>query len=306
MSHKTINKRKFNPHRSWQLHSMVIPGVLFFLFIKYIPLLGTVIAFQEFSIFKGIFESKWVGLKHFITIFSYYDIYRVILNTFRIGLKLVIYSFPIPIILALLINEINNKVVKRSVQSILYLPYFFSWVLIANLVFKILSMHGPFNSLRELIGLDPVLLLNSSRNLDMTLVISNIWRNSGWGTIVYLASIAGIPPALYESAAIDGANRFQRILFITLPQMVPTIVILLLLRLGQFLDIGFDFIYQFLTPINQDIGDIVATFNYRAGIIEGKYSLSTALGLCKAIVGFVMIYSFNILAKKKTETGGLW
>ena len=306
MSKNIKTKQKFDPHRSWMLYTMIIPGVIFFLIFKYIPLLGTVIAFQDYNIFKGVSNSEWVGLKHFITVISYYDIYRVILNTFRIGLKLVLFTFPVPIILALLINEINSTGVKRSVQSLLYLPHFFSWVLIANLVFKVLSSNGPFNSLRGLVGLDPVLLLNESRYLDPTLIVSEIWKNAGWGTIVYLASIAGISPTLYESSAIDGANRFQRIWYITLPQLIPAIVILLLLRMGKFLDIGFDFIYQFITPINQDIGDIVATYNYRSGIIEGKYSLSTALGIYKAIVGFVMIYSFNYLAKKKTETGGLW
>ncbi len=301
-----LHKSKLNHYRSWALYSMVIPGVLFFIFFKYIPLFGTVIAFQDYSIYKGILKSDWVGIKHFVTIFSYYDISRVILNTFRIGLELVIFTFPIPIFLAILINEINSKFVKRSVQTLFYLPHFFSWVLIANLVFKFLSMNGPLNSIRELFGLDKILLMNNYRYFDFILIFSDIWKNVGWGTIVYLAAMAGISPSLYESASIDGANRLKRIRYITLPSLVPTIVILLLLRLGQFLDIGFDFIYQFLTPINLEHGDIIATYNYRAGIINGKYSLSTALGLCSALVGLVMILTFNYIAKKKTDSGGLF
>lgn len=299
-------KRKYNPQQSWMLYTMVVPGVLFFIFFKYIPLFGTVIAFQDYSIYKGILKSEWVGFKHFITVFSYYDIYRIIFNTFRIGLKLVLFSFPVPIILALMLNEINSRGTKRTIQSLLYLPHFFSWILIANLVFKMLSLTGPFNALREVLGLEPVFLLNDSRYFDLILILSNIWKNAGWGTIVYLAAIAGISPSLYESAAIDGANKIQRIIYITIPQLVPTIVILLLLRMGRFLDIGFDFIYQFLTPINMEIGDIVETYNYRAGIIDGKYSLSTALGICKAIIGLLMLTTFNYVAKKKVENGGLW
>jgi len=303
---KITKRRKKDLYQSWMLTSMVIPGVLFFIFFKYIPLFGTVIAFQDYSIYKGILESSWVGMKHFITIFTYYDIWRVILNTFRIGLELVLFTFPIPIILAILINEINSKYVKRSVQTLFYLPHFFSWVLIASLVFKFLSMNGPLNNIRVLFGLEKILLMNNYRYFDLILIVSDIWKNAGWGTIVYLASIASISPSLYESAAIDGANRFQRIKYITLPSLVPAIVILLLLRLGRFLDIGFDFIYQFLTPINIDNGDIIATYNYRAGIIDGKFSLSTALGICSALVGLVMILTFNHIAKKKTESGGLF
>jgi len=303
---KISKRRKHDLFQSWMLYTMVIPGVLFLIFFKYIPLFGTVIAFQDYNIYKGIGDSPWVGLKHFIEIFSYYGIARVILNTFRIGLELVLFTFPIHIILAILINEINSKNVKRSVQTIFYLPHFFSWVLIANLAFKFLSMNGPFNAIRELFGLENILLLNNSKYFDIILIASDVWKNAGCGTIVYLAAIAGISPSIYESASIDGANRIQRIWHITFPMIIPTIIILLLLRMGQFLDIGFEFIYQFLTPINLDNGDIIATYNYRAGIINGRYSLSTALGICKAIVGFFMIMSFNYLAKKKTETGGLF
>ncbi len=303
---KLTKKRKRDLYQSWMLNTMVIPGVLFFIFFKYIPLFGTIIAFQDYSIYKGILESSWVGMKHFVTIFTYYDIWRVILNTFRIGFELVLFTFPIPIILAILINEINSKHVKRSVQTLFYLPHFFSWVLIASLVFKFLSMQGPLNNIRLLFGLEKILLMNNYRYFDLILIVSDIWKNAGWGTIVYLASIASISPSLYESAAIDGANRFQRIKYITLPSLVPAIVILLLLRMGRFLDIGFDFIYQFLTPINIDNGDIIATYNYRAGIIEGKFSLSTALGICSALVGLVMILTFNHIAKKNTENGGLF
>lgn len=306
MSQNSLIRKKRAPNQNWMLYTMVIPGVLFFLFFKYIPLLGSVIAFQDYNIYKGIFASKWVGFKHFITIFSYYDIYRVIINTFRIGLKLVFFTFPIPVILALLINEINHTAVKRSVQTLLYLPYFFSWVLIASLVYKFIGMNGPLNKMFVLMGMEKIMLFNDPGFFDPILIVSEIWRNGGWGTIIYLAAIAGISPELYESSTIDGANRIQNIFYITLPQLIPTIVILLLMRMGQFLDVGFDFIYQFLTPINLKIGDIVATYNYRIGIVDGKFSLSTALGLCKAVIGLVMISSFNYLAKKKTETGGLW
>ncbi|MGL1894570.1 MAG: ABC transporter permease subunit [Spirochaetaceae bacterium] len=303
---KIPKKRKHNLYSDWMLYTMVVPGVIFLILFKYIPLMGSVIAFQDYNIYKGIMESNWVGFKHFITIFTYYDIWRVILNTFRIGFELVLFTFPVPIILAILINEISSKIVKRSVQTLFYLPHFFSWVLIASLVFKFLSMGGPFNNIRVMLGLDKILLLNDSSYFDFILIVSDVWKNAGWGTIVYLASIASISPSLYESAAIDGANRLQRIKYITLPSLVPAIVILLLLRLGRFLDIGFDFIYQFLTPINIDNGDIIATYNYRAGIIDGKFSLSSALGICSAIVGLVFILLFNHIAKKNTENGGLF
>jgi putative aldouronate transport system permease protein len=291
---------------SWLLYTMVIPGCLFFIFFKYIPLLGSVIAFQDYNIYKGILESKWVGIKHFVTIFSYYDIYRVILNTLRIGLLLVVVGFPVPIILSLLINEIPRISIRRTVQSLLYLPHFFSWVLIANLVFNLLSANGPYIALREFLGMKPFFVMNHKKYFDLILVLSNIWKEAGWGTIIYLAAISGISPSILESSVIDGANKFQRILHIIIPYIIPTAVILLLLRVGQFLDIGFEFIYQFITPINQDIGDIIETYNYRAGIIEGKFSLTAALGISKAVVGLLLITSFNKIANKYSESGGLW
>ncbi len=285
---------------------MVVPGLVFIIAFKYAPLSGIVIAFQDFSVFRGVAGSDWVGLKHFQTIFAYPDFLRILWNTFRLSLEILIFGFPVPIILAILINEVRSSSLKRTVQSTLYIPHFLSWVIIGGLVYQIGGMNGVLNTVRKAFGMDPILIIQMEKYFDPIIIITGIWKEAGWGTIVYLAAISGINPELYEAAIVDGASKFRRIIRITVPLIIPTAVILFLLRLGRFLDIGFDRIYQFLTPLTYRVGDIIATYNFRVGILQGKYSITAALGLFQSLVGVVLIVSFNRLSRSVSESGGLW
>nr|WP_310226361.1 ABC transporter permease subunit [Paenibacillus qinlingensis] len=285
------------------LYTMVLPGLLFFIVFKYVPLLGSVIAFQDFQILNGILKSPWVGLKHFEFMFTYPNIVVVLKNTLVLGTYQLVFGFPAPIILALLLNEVRMMFLKKTIQTFFYLPHFLSWVIVGGLIFELLSLGGFVNSLRTWLGAEPVLYMQRESFFRTIVVLSSIWKEIGWGAIIYLAAIAGINPSLYEAARVDGANRFLQIWYITLPSLLPTIIILLLLKIGNFLELGFDHIYVLLTPSTTAVGDIIDTYVYRTGILEGQYSFTTAVGLFKSIVGFVLLYGCNIISKKTTQQG---
>ncbi|QQZ63677.1 sugar ABC transporter permease [Paenibacillus sonchi] len=305
MDMDTVRSWKTNVVKFWPLYIMVLPGFVFLVMFKVVPLLGTVIAFQDFQIFRGIADSPWVGLKHFESFFEYSNFSRVFMNTVIIGgLKLLI-GFPFPIILALMINEVRQIFFKRTVQTISYLPHFFSWVIIAGLTFDILSAGGIVNEIRSWFGADPILFMQKAGYFRFIVVLTGIWKEAGWGTIVLLAALSGINPQLYEAATVDGAGRFKQMWFITLPLLMPTVVILFLLNIGSFLDIGFEQVYNLLTPMTYEVGDIIDTYVYRAGIVEGQYSLSTAIGIFQSVIGLVLIVSCNKLSKKVSGEG-LW
>ena len=299
---KFIKNIKENPG----LYIMVLPGVLFFIIFKYIPLTGSVMAFQKYSIVKGIFDSEWIGFDNFIKIFKYKDFWRVLFNTLRIGINVLVWQFPVSLVLALLINEIAVTSMKRVVQSLLYIPHFLSWVIVGGLVYQFLGLGGPINTIFSALGLKPVLFIQVSKYFDSIIILSGIWKDAGWGTIVYLATMATIDPGLYEAAFMDGANRFRCIRHVTIPHIIPTAIVLFLLQLGRFLDVGFDRVYQFVTPITSDVGDIIATYNYRIGILGGQYGMTAAIGIFQALIGFVMIWGFNRLANKVSDTGGIF
>jgi putative aldouronate transport system permease protein len=286
------------------LYVMVIPGIVWFTMFRLIPDAGSIIAFQDYNIFKGIWESDWVGLKHFRYLLGYPGFYRVLSNTMILGLLEIAFAWPMPIILALAINEVRRTGMKRGVQTILYLPHFFSWVVIAGLFFQFLGLHGVVNNVIESAGGERILFVQQEWFFRPMILIATIYRNSGYGTIIYLAAIAGINPELYESAMMDGASKIQQIIHVTVPNVLPTAFILLLLRIGSFLSLGFDRIWNFLTPLTWSVGDVFDTYVYRVGITEGQYSLTTAIGLFQSVVGFVLIFGFNRLSKR--VSGGLW
>jgi len=286
------------------LYLMVIPGIIWFIMFRLIPEAGIVIAFQDYNIFRGFLESEWVGFKHFAYLLEYREFYRVFYNTMAIAVLNVLFGFPAPIILALALNEVRITGLKRSLQTILYLPHFFSWVMVAALFFQLLSINGIVNQIIEAFGGERVLLVQQSWFFRPMIVISGLYRDTGYGTIVYLAAIAGIDPQLYEAAMIDGANRMQRITRITLPSIMPTAIVLLLLSVGRFFQLGFDRVYNFLTPLTYGVGDIFDTYVYRVGITEGQYSLTTAIGVFQALLAFVMIWIINRLMRR--FGGGLW
>ncbi|WP_227522122.1 ABC transporter permease [Bacillus solitudinis] len=286
------------------LYVMILPGLLFYILFKYIPLLGSVIAFKDYQIFKGILASPWVGLDNFRFIFTYQDFYQVLRNTAMIAFYQLVFGFPAPIILALLFNEIRLMIIKRTVQSLFYLPHFLSWVVVGGIVFELLSTQGIVNAVRVLFGAEPILFMQEEKYFRTIVVISDIWKGVGWGTIIYLAAITAINPSLYEAAVIDGANRWKQTIYITLPLLFPTILVLFLLNIGNFLELGFDQIFNLLTPMTYSVGDIIETYVYRAGVLQGQYSVTTAIGLFQSVVGFILLWIFNRLARKSGQ--GLW
>lgn len=294
-------KRKNEWIKNWQLYSMLVPGIVFFIIFRYIPLGGIVIAFQNYNIYDGILGSKWVGFENFVTLFSYPEFYKILRNTVVIALYQLIFGFPAPIILALLLNEVRKMAFKRTVQTILYLPHFLSWVIVGGLVINFLSPDsGLLNEIIKLFGGHSIFFMQQAQDFRSIVVASGIWKSVGWGTIIYLAAMAGINPELYESAEMDGAGKFRQAFSITIPTILPTIMVLLLLNIGNFLDLGFEQIYMLLNPLVRDTGEVFDTYVYRVGLLGGQYSLTTAIGLFKSIVGLILLVGSNKLSKKLT------
>jgi len=283
------------------LYLLSLPGLLFFLIFKYVPLFGIVIAFKDYNLFKGVTDSPWVGLKHFQRMFEHYEFVDILTNTLLIAFYDMLFAFPAPIILALLLNELRKVIFKRTLQTVIYMPHFLSWAVIAGIMIEILSPSGGLiNRIIEMFGFESRYWLGEESYIRSILVGSGIWRDAGYGTIIYLAALAGINPSLYEAAEMDGANRWKQTLYITLPALLPTITILFLLQIGNFLDFGFERVYVFLNPLNSANADILDTYIYRVGLVEMQYSYTTAVGVFKSVVGLVLIVLANQLSKKAT------
>ncbi|WP_035185858.1 ABC transporter permease [Alteribacter aurantiacus] len=298
---KTKRKRKNYLIRNWQIYSMILPGIIFFIVFKYVPLGGIVIAFQNYNVFQGIQGSPWVGLDHFVNLFTYPDFLRILRNTILIALYQLIFGFPAPIILALLLNELRLMFVKRTLQTVLYLPHFLSWVIVGGLVITFLSPNsGIINEIIRTFGGDPIYFMQHPEYFRTIVVSSGIWKEIGWSTIIYLAALAGINPELYEAAEIDGANKFRQVWSITIPSILPVIMILLILNIGNFLELGFEQIYMLLNPFVRETGEVFDTYIYRVGLLGGQLSYTTAIGVFKSVVGLILIVGANQLSKKLT------
>lgn len=289
----------------WPLYVMAIPGVVFLIVFKFIPLAGSVIAFKDYSVFQGFLNSPWVGLKHFGTLLEHPDFARVFGNTLMLGFFKLVLVFPVPVLLALMINEIRKSALKKGIQTALYIPHFLSWVIVGGILFDFFSLSGLFNLIIGWLGHEPVLAMQESAYFRPIYVLASIWRDAGWGTVVYMAAVSAIDPQLYESAMIDGASKLRQIRHITFPLLLPTVLVLFLLEIGNFLDLGFDQVYNLLTPMTYNVGDILDTYVFRTGIQQAQYSFATAVGLFQSVIGFVMVYTFNKLSKKVSD-GGLW
>jgi putative aldouronate transport system permease protein len=285
---------------------MVLPGVVWLIMFRFIPLFGSIIAFQDYRILQGFAKSPWVGLKHFRYLFSYPDFYKIFRNTLMLGVYTIFFTFPIPIAIALMMNEFKDKRFKGFVQTAIYIPYFFSWVIIAGFAEELLGLNGAVNRLIAAFGGESVIFLQFQRWFRAIVTCATIFRESGWSAIIFIAAMASIDPSLYESAMMDGANRWQQVLHITLPSIAETVVIMLLLKLGQFMAQGFDRVYVFLKPMTLEVGDIFDTFVFRVGIIEGQHSLTTAIGLFQSLIGFILVVACNKLAKRLTGEGAVW
>jgi putative aldouronate transport system permease protein len=290
--------------KDWDLYLLLVPGLLFFLIFKYWPMWGLVIVFQDYSPFQGVWGSEWVGFKHFVDLFAYDKFWGLLRNTLLISFYNLIFFFPAPIILALLLNEVRQELFKRCVQTVIYLPHFISWVVVAGMTYLLLgSQEGLVNEFIRSIGGEAIPFLTSPEYFRSMIVIQSIWKETGWGTIIFLAALAGVDPQLYEAAIMDGANRWRRLWHVTLPAIRSTIVILVILRLGNVLDVGFEQIFLMINATVYEVGDVFETYVYREGLIGGKFSYTTAVGLFKSAVGLILIIAANHLAKKFGEEG---
>ena len=292
------------------LHLMVLPGLAFFLLFKYVPMYGIIIAFKNYKGaaggFSAIMSAPWIGLKNFEIFFNSLYCERVFKNTIYLSLLRLIFSFPAPILLALMINEIRASWFKRTVQTITYMPYFLSWVVVAGLLNTLLSPdNGAINTIIKLAGGQPVYFLTSKQWFRPILIISEIWKNIGYGSIVYLAAITGIDQEQYEAARVDGANKLQQIVHITLPALSEIIAIMLILQIGKMFDDNFDQIFNLYSPSVYEVSDVFETYVYRNGIQQSKFSYSAAVGLVKSVLALAMIV-FSNKASKKLGAQGLF
>ncbi len=289
--------------RNKHIYLMLLPVVLYYLVFHYGPMYGAVIAFQDFNPVKGVFGSKWIGLQNFQDFFSSVFFGRLMFNTVAISVLEIVFGFPAPIILALLINELRGNPFRRLVQTVTYLPHFISVVVIVGMLFDFFARDGVANQLLSLS--DPIAFMQSPEWFRQLFVGSGIWQQVGWGSIVYLAAIATIDSALYEAAKVDGANRFRQIWHITIPGILPTIVILLILRLGSVMSVGYEKIILMYNPLTYETADVISTYVFRRGVLQADFSFSAAVGLFNSVINFALLIGANRLSRRLTGSG-LW
>ncbi|OAS13263.1 ABC transporter permease [Paenibacillus oryzisoli] len=275
--------------RQLPLHLLILPSLICLLIFNYAPMAGLLMAFQDYKPRLGIIHSPWAGLEHFRYMFSYPDSVQVISNTLWIASLKIVANTVVPIVFALLLNEVRAIVFKRFVQTFVYLPHFLSWVILGGILTDVLGNKGIVNHLLSLTGADPIFFLGDGTWFRITVIISDVWKEFGFSTIIYLAAMSGINMALYEAAEMDGAGRFKQTLHVTLPAMVPVILVVSTLALGNILNAGFDQIFNLYNPLVYKEGDIIDTFVYRVGLMGGSFSFATAVGLFKSVVSFVLI-----------------
>lgn len=296
---KTISVlKKKSKSIEFNYHLMLLPGMILVFIFSIIPMFGVVMAFQNYKPALGILGSEWVGLEHFKYMFQLPDSRRIFLNTIIIAVGKIIVGMIVPIFFALILNEARVKWFKKSVQTIVYLPNFLSWVVLGTVISMIFSVDGMVNNLLAFFGLERIMFLGSNTWFRPLLIATDVWKGYGYSTIIYLAALTSINPALYESAAMDGANRLKQIIHITLPAILPTIILLATLNLGSVLNAGFDQVFNLYNPIVYETGDIIDTFVYRMGLINMQFSFATAVGLLKSTVSFILIVISYKLADK--------
>lgn len=292
--------------RNWELYVLILPVLIYFAVFQYYPMYGVQIAFRDFRATLGITGSPWVGLKHFTRFFNSFYFWRLIKNTLGIGLYDLAVGFPIPIIFALSVNEIQNERFKKFTQTITYAPHFLSTVVVVGMVFMFLNPnYGVVNNVLNLFGHKSISFMTEPKWFKTTYVLSGVWRNMGWGSIIYLAALSGVDPELHDAAKVDGASQLQRIRHINLPSILPTIVTLLILKMGRVLSVGFTKVYLMQNSLNMSASDVISTHVYRTGLQGAQYSYAAAVGLFNSVINFIMLVAVNRISRKVSETS-LW
>lgn len=286
------------------LYLMLIPAIVYYIIFCYIPMYGVTIAFKDFNPMLGIWKSEWQGFDTFRKLFEMEKFYSVFWNTIRISLIRLVFGFPFPIIIALLLNELRNVRLKKTIQTIIYVPNFISWIVLGGILTSILSMDtGIVNQVIKTLGFEPIGFLTDEKFFVPTMVVSMIWKTFGWNTIIYLAAMTGVDTQLYEAATVDGANRWQKLINITLPCIRSVIVVVLITRIGSLMQAGFEQIFVLYHPGVYGTADIIDTYVYRMGLQEGKFELATAVGLFKSVINFALVVIANKIARMAGEEG---
>jgi putative aldouronate transport system permease protein len=286
------------------LYLLAFPGIIYFILFKYVPMWGILISFQEYSPFQGLLQSNWIGLEHFQRFFSNPDFFQLFRNTMAINLLNLIFFFPLPIVLSLMLNEVRSAAYKKLLQSVVYLPHFLSWVIIVGISFLFLSQgEGILNKILVELGMDKIDFLTNKNYFWAILTIQSIWKEAGWGTVIFLAAIAGIDPQLYEASTMDGAGKLRQMWHITLPGIRSVVIVLLILRIGHMMDVGFEQVFLMMNGAVSEVADVFDTYVYRLGVKQGQFSFSTAVGLFKSVIGLLLVVGANQLAKKFGEDG---
>lgn len=291
--------------KDWMLYTLLILPVLYLIIFQYLPMLGNVIAFRRFVPGGSMFGEEFVGLHYFRMFLNDRTFWNVFGNTMAIGGLTLLINFPIPIIFALLLNEVQNSKFKKFVQTTSYLPHFISMVIVAGMIMEMLSASGLVNQILGFFGLDPIIFLQDARWFRTIYIASDTWQRTGWSSIIYLASLTNIDPNLYEAAAIDGAGRLKQTLHVTIPGILPTVITLLILNIGSFLNVGFEKVFLLYNPLTYETGDVISTYLYRVGLGSANFSYATAIGLTQAVIGFVLVMGANLLSRKLTDRS-LW
>jgi len=313
MLHQSVLRRRTNGRSGlayWRTHYqyylLLVCPLAYFLLFKYGPMYGLVIAFKDYNMFEGMFKSAWNDFETFRQLFRMPMFYKVVRNTLLLNLLDILVSFPAPIILALLLNELSSRRFKRGAQTILYLPHFMSWIIIGGIVYQLFSTQsGLVNHVFNMLGLSPLPFLTNPYLWLVVYLAAGVWQSAGWGTILYLAALTGINKELYEAAEVDGASRTRRMWHISLPGIRPTIVVLLILQIGNIMSIGFDRPFVLGNALVKDYSEVISTFVYKIGIQSAQFSLATATGLFQAIIGLVLVFAADRIAKRLGEQG-IW
>ena len=298
---KTVKRIK----ASAQLYILLLPAFAFFLIYHYLPIYGVQIAFREYNAIGGIIGSPWVGLKHFVSFFTSPQFTTLISNTLAISLSQLVFGFPLPIILALMLNEVDTPIFKKTVQNITYIPHFVSIVVLCGMVRVFLSQRGIINQILNLLTGSTTDFLSSSSAYRWYYIISGLWQETGWNSIIYIAALAGIDAEILEASKIDGASRLQKVVYINIPSIFPTIVILLILQCGKIMGVGYEKSYLLQNATNLSVSEIISTYVYKRGLLNSQYSFSAAVGLFDSVINLILLITVNSISKKLGETS-LW